>query len=70
MIYPLSKQLDIDKSYSDTLYGNNNNDVLFIVDGIYVYETQTMDDLIENENIFIRRMTDIIGKQDVTIWQK
>lgn len=67
LIYPLSKQLDIDKSYSDTLYGNNNNDVLFIVDGIYVYETQTMDDLIENENIFIRRMTDIIGKQDVTI---
>ena len=67
LIYPLSKQLDIDKSYSDTLYGNNNNDVLFIVDGIYVYETQTMDDLIENENIFIRRMTDFIGKQDVTI---
>lgn len=67
MIYPLSKQLDIDKSYSDTLYGNNNNDVLFIVDGIYVYETQEMDDLIENENIFIRRMTDFIGKQDVTI---
>lgn len=67
LIYPLSKQLDIDNSYSDTLYGNNNNDVLFIVDGIYVYETQTMDDLIENENIFIRRMTDFIGKQDVTI---
>ncbi|OOW12000.1 McrC family protein [Acinetobacter sp. MF4640] len=67
LIYPLSKQLDIDKSYSDTLYGNNNNDVLFIVDGIYVYETQTMDDLIENENIFIKRMTDLIGKQDVTI---
>lgn len=67
LIYPLSKQLDIDKSYSDTLYGNNNNDVLFIVDGIYVYETQTMDDLIENENIFIKQMTDLIGKQDVTI---
>lgn len=67
LIYPLSKQLDVDKSYSDTLYGNNNNDVLFIVDGIYVYETQTMNDLIENEDIFIKRMTDLIGKQDVTI---
>ncbi|EHU1847183.1 hypothetical protein VXR09_15630 [Acinetobacter baumannii] len=66
LIYPLSKQLDIDKSYSDTLYGNNNNDVLFIVDGIYVYETQTMDDLIENENIFIKRITGLIDKQDVT----
>ena len=67
LIYPLSEQLDVDKSYSDTLYGNNNNDVLFIVDGIYVYETQTMNDLIENEDIFIKRMTDLIGKQDVTI---
>lgn len=67
LIYPLSKQLDIDKSYSDTLYGNDNNDVLFIVDGVYVYETQTMDDLIENENIFIKRMADLINKQGVTI---
>lgn len=41
--------------------------MLFIVDGIYVYETQTMNDLIENEDIFIKRMTDLIGKQDVTI---
>ncbi len=67
LIYPLSKQIDIDKSYSSTLYGNNDNDVLFIVDGIYVHEKQTMDDLIENENIFIKRMTSLINKQDVTI---
>jgi 5-methylcytosine-specific restriction endonuclease McrBC regulatory subunit McrC len=56
LIYPLSKQLNIDKSHSDTLYGNNNNDVRFIVDGVFVYENQTMEDLIENENIFVNRM--------------
>ena len=65
LIYPLSKQIDIDKSHFDTLYGNNDNDVRFIVDGVYVYENQTMDELIENENIFIRRMTDLTSKQEI-----
>ncbi|WP_372546719.1 5-methylcytosine restriction system specificity protein McrC [Acinetobacter pittii] len=67
LIYPLSKQLDVEKSYSETLYGNNNNDVLFIIDGIYVHETQTMDDLIESEDIFVKRIADLIGKKDITI---
>jgi len=65
LIYPLSKQLNIDKSHSDTLYGNNDNDVQFIVDGVYVHENQTMYELIENENIFIRRMTDLTSKQEI-----
>ncbi len=65
LIYPLSKQIDIHKSHSDTLYGNNDNDVHFIVDGVYVYENQTMDELIENENIFIKRMTNLISKQEI-----
>ncbi|WP_307878466.1 McrC family protein [Acinetobacter seifertii] len=67
LIYPLSKQLDVEKSYSETLYGNNNNDVLFIIDGIYVHENQTMDDLIESEDIFVKRIADLIGKKDITI---
>ncbi len=65
LIYPLSKELEIDKSHSDTLYGNNDNDVQFIVDGVYVCENQTMDELIENENKFIRRMTDLTSKQEI-----
>lgn len=64
LIYPLSKQLNIDKSHSDTLYGNNNNDVRFIVDGVFVYENQTMEDLIENENIFVNRMKYLTSKQE------
>jgi hypothetical protein len=64
LIYPLSKQLNIDKSHSDTLYGNDNNDVRFIVDGVFVYENQTMEELIENENIFVNRMTYLTSKQE------
>ena len=64
LIYPLSKQLNIDKSHSDTLYGNNNNDARFIVDGVFVYENQTMEDLIENENIFVNRMKYLTSKQE------
>ncbi|MDM1551184.1 McrC family protein [Empedobacter falsenii] len=65
LIYPLSKQIDIDKSHSDTLYGNNDNDVQFIVDGVYVHENQLMSELIENENIFIKRMKDLISKRGI-----
>ena len=65
LIYPLSKQINIDKLHSDTLYGNNNNNVNFIVDGVYVFENQTMDELIESENIFVKRMANLTSKQDL-----
>lgn len=59
LIYPLSRKLNLDKSHSNSLYGNDNNNVRFIVDGIYVDENQTMDDLIESENRFVKRMTQL-----------
>jgi 5-methylcytosine-specific restriction endonuclease McrBC regulatory subunit McrC len=65
LIYPLSKPLDIVKSHSNTLYGNNENNVHFIVDGIYVYQNQTMEELVENEKIFVKRMTEFTSKQEV-----
>lgn len=66
LIYPLSKQLDIHKSQSDTLYGNDNNEVRFIVDGVFVHENQTIKELIENENIFVKRIADLTSKQEHT----
>lgn len=59
LIYPLSKKINLDKSFSNSLYGNDNNNVRFIVDGVYVDENQTMDDLIESENRFVKRMTQL-----------
>lgn len=65
LIYPLSKQLEIGKSQSDTLYGNDNNEARFIVDGVFVNDDQTMEELIENENLFVKRITNLINKQEV-----
>ena len=59
LIYPLSKKLNLDKSHSNSLYGNDSNNACFIVDGVYVDENQTMDDLIESENRFVKRMTQL-----------
>jgi 5-methylcytosine-specific restriction endonuclease McrBC regulatory subunit McrC len=64
LIYPLSKQIDIKKTHADTLYGSNNNDVCFIVDGVFVHDNQTMEQLIENENKFIERISDLTKKQE------
>lgn len=63
LIYPLSRQLNSDKQHSEILYGNNKNGILFMVDGIYVHEEQTMEDLIESENIFIKRIASLINKK-------
>lgn len=65
LIYPLSKQFEIDKSHFDTLYGNDNNEVRFIVDGVFVDQDQTMEMLIENENLFVKRLQDLINKSEV-----
>ena len=62
LIYPLSRKLNLDKSHSNSLYGNDNNNVRFIVDGIYVDENQTMDSLIESENRFVKRMTQLTNQ--------
>lgn len=62
LIYPLSKKLNLDKSHSNSLYGNDNNNIGFIVDGIYVDENQTMDSLIESENRFVKRMTQLTNQ--------
>jgi len=64
LIYPLSKKTNIDNAHSESLYGNHNNDVLFIVDGIVVNENQTMVELIESENEFVKRISNLTIKQE------
>ena len=38
LIYPLSKEVNTTKAHSAYIYGNRENDIKFIVDGIYVFE--------------------------------
>lgn len=58
LIYPLSKKIDFEYSHTETLYGNNN-EVHFVIDGVFVFENQTMEELIENENEFIKRISNL-----------
>lgn len=65
LIYPLSKNIDEEneeKAYSKSIYGNNKNEINFIIDGIYVSENQTMEEIISNEGSFIERVSNVINK--------
>lgn len=64
LIYPLSKKIDFESSHTETLYGGNNNDVHFVIDGIFVSENQTMGELIESENEFIKRISNLTSRCD------
>lgn len=61
LIYPLSKDIDINKAHSKTIYGNKENEINFIIDGICVFENQSMTELIKNEELFLNRITKVIN---------
>ncbi len=53
LLYPLSKP--IDKDYiSNPLFGNEKNKTKFIIDGVYA--DSSIKDLIEQEELFIKRI--------------
>jgi len=56
LIYPLSKDINTDKAHSKSIYGNDENEVKFIIDGIYVSENHSMQELIKNEEAFVGRL--------------
>ncbi len=59
LIYPLSKQSD-NKSISTSLFGNEKDEVKFIIDGIFVNETMSSEELILSENQFLQRIETLI----------
>ncbi|MDX9695238.1 MAG: hypothetical protein RBT49_05560 [Bacteroidales bacterium] len=61
LIYPLSKEFNSVKAHSKSIYGNNENKINFIVDGIYVSESQSMKDLIIKEEEFVSRIASVIN---------
>lgn len=62
LIYPLSKEINTEKAHSKSIYGNDENEINFFVDGVYVNENQTMKDLIINEEAFVSRIKSVINK--------
>ncbi|SFQ15548.1 5-methylcytosine restriction system specificity protein McrC [Parafilimonas terrae] len=61
LIYPLSKEINTDISHSKSIYGIDDNQVQFIIDGIYVSENHSMQELIKNEEAFVGRLSSIIN---------
>lgn len=57
LIYPLSKEIDTVQAHSDSTYGNDKNEVNFMIDGICVSENQSMKELLKNEQDFIKRVS-------------
>lgn len=62
LIYPLSNEINTEKAHSKSIYGNNENEIKFIVDGVYVNENQTIKDLIKNEDAFVNRIASVINR--------
>lgn len=60
LIYPLSKEPNIEHSHSTKLFGNNDISTSFIVDGVYVSESMSMAEIIENEIKFLSRINNLI----------
>jgi 5-methylcytosine-specific restriction enzyme subunit McrC len=65
LIYPLSKEINTENAYSKSIYGNNINDIAFIIDGIFVKDEHTIKDVINNEQAFIIRIKKIIGGSEL-----
>jgi 5-methylcytosine-specific restriction endonuclease McrBC regulatory subunit McrC len=61
LIYPLSKEINTEKAHSETIYGNDENKINFIVDGIYVSENQSIKELIKHEEAFVSRIASVIN---------
>ena len=62
LIYPLSKNVNIAKSHSKSIYGNDLKEIHFLVDGVFTSTNQSMKDLIENEEAFIERVSSVINQ--------
>jgi len=62
LIYPLSMEINTENAHSKSNYGNDENEINFFVDGVYVNENQTMKELIINEEAFVSRIASVINK--------
>lgn len=60
LIYPFSNAIDTACSYSNSLFGSSEQQTKFIIDGIYVNENMTMQDIMDSESQFLSRMEGLI----------
>ena len=57
LIYPLSNPLNKEKAYSNSIFGKEgSNTSKFIVDGVFVNENMSMEELLNSEKDFLTRL--------------
>lgn len=67
LLYPLSCKMKKEKAHSNKLFGHNHRtDTQFIVDGVYVHENMTTQEIIQSEDLFINRMKELINLKNQT----
>lgn len=62
LLYPLSKNNDVNSSHSKSLFESNHNNTGFIVDGIFVKDEMSEQELINNEQKFLIRIEEAINE--------
>lgn len=60
LIYPLSKEPKTEETHADNLFGKSNISTTFIVDGVFVEESMSIADIMENEAKFLKRLEGVI----------
>lgn len=60
LLYPLASEINIDTTYSENLFDNENIETRFIVDGIHVNKEMSMFEINEKENEFLMRIDTLI----------
>nr|WP_315146210.1 hypothetical protein [uncultured Flavobacterium sp.] len=66
LLYPLSGNINTLKAHSKSLFGNENNQHSFIVDGVFVQNGMKMQDIIVSENEFLSRIEELIAKFEIS----
>lgn len=62
LIFPLSKEIKKDVAHATSIYGNDENTIAFMVDGVYVNENQSIAELIAQERAFVSRVASVINR--------
>lgn len=63
LIYPLGKNINTLNTHSKNLFGQSQHESTFIVDGIYVKDDMSMNEIIESESAFLKRLEKLIDKK-------
>ena len=61
LLYPLSKDNDGDSNYANSLFENEENDIGFIIDGVFVNEEMSEEEITINEQRFLERLGKIVS---------